>query len=88
MTLKKTQGIREMKNKIKELENQCYGYAGFRDDTIVFDKQKFAELIVKECAKFVNDIEYPYEDTSHKDTWDACCVWSAEKLKNYFGVKE
>lgn len=35
---------------IKKLEDQCYGYAGFRDDTIVFDKVKFAKLIVEECA--------------------------------------
>ena len=50
--------------------------------------EKFAELIVKECAKTVNDIEYPYEDISHKDIWDTCCVWSAEKLKEHFGIKE
>lgn len=36
---------------IKKLEDQCYGYAGFCDDTIVFDKVKFAELIVRECAR-------------------------------------
>ncbi len=49
---------------------------------------KFAELIVRECEKTVNDIEYPYEDPAHKETWDACCVWSAEKLKEHFGVEE
>ena len=47
----------------------------------------FAELIVRECSKTVNDTEYPYEDPAHKETWDACCVWSASKLKEYFGVE-
>jgi len=50
-------------------------------------KEKFAELIVRECSKTVNDTEYPYEDPAHKETWDACCVWSAEKLKEHFGVE-
>ncbi len=53
-----------------------------------FSKEKFSELIVRECAKTVNDTEYPYEDPAHKETWDACCVWSAEKLKEHFGVEE
>ncbi len=50
-------------------------------------QKKFAELIVRECSKTVNDTEYPYEDPAHKETWDACCVWSAEKLKEHFGVE-
>lgn len=59
------------------------------DDIMDFDTVvgKFAELIVQECAKTVNDTEYPYEDQSHTGTWDACCVWSASKLKEHFGVE-
>ena len=49
--------------------------------------QKLAELIVRECARVVNDTEYPYENESDKNTWDTCCVWSAEKLKKHFGVE-
>jgi heterodisulfide reductase subunit B len=40
-----------MNERIKELEKQCYGYASLHDDTVVFDKEKFAELIVRECAE-------------------------------------
>ena len=40
---------------IQELEKQCYGYASLHDDTIVFDKEKFAELIVRECVKVMYD---------------------------------
>ena len=50
--------------------------------------QKFAELLAKECAKVVNDTEYPYENEADKNVWDTCCVWSAEKLKHHFGVQE
>jgi hypothetical protein len=49
--------------------------------------EQFAKSIVRECAKTVNDTEYPYEDESHKNTWDACCVWSADKLKEHFGIE-
>lgn len=79
---------------IKKLANQAgcdylYDYSADGHAMVcnVDDIEKFAELIVKECARTVNDTEYPYEDTSHKDTWDACCVWSAEKLKEHFGVE-
>lgn len=51
------------------------------------DEEKFAELIVRECAKVVNDTEYPYENEADKNTWDTCCVWTAEKLKEHFGVE-
>lgn len=55
-----------MNERIKELENQCYGYASLHDDTIVFDKEKFAELIVQECidiakrADNTQPMEYAY----------------------------
>jgi hypothetical protein len=45
-----------MNNRIKELANQCRieyrdGHGGFIEQ---FDEEKFAELIVKECAEQVD----------------------------------
>jgi hypothetical protein len=79
-----------MNERIKNLLSQANIYDG--RDSLYWCEEKnlteFAELIVRECAKTVNDTEYPYEDPAHKETWDACCVWSAEKLKEHFGVEE
>jgi hypothetical protein len=86
-----------MNERIKELALEAGKYADetqprgsyTRDGMWLYAyNEKFAELIVQECAKTVNDTEYPYEDPAHKETWDACCVWSAEKLKEHFGVEE
>ncbi len=88
-----------MNERIRELVKQSGGefWQRLENDVvkenayITFDPpeslEKFVELIVRECAKTVNDTEYPYEDPAHKETWDACCVWSAEKLKEHFGVE-
>jgi hypothetical protein len=46
-----------MNGRIKELEKQCHErvYADMCDDyDVVFDKKKFAELIVQECADLVD----------------------------------
>ena len=81
-----------MNERYKELVKQADEYA---DDLGLGGSEwcdvqlrKFAELIVKECAKVVNDTEYPYENESDKNAWDICCVWSAAKLKEHFGVEE
>jgi hypothetical protein len=88
-----------MNERIRELVKQSGGefWQRLENDVvkenayITFDPpeslEKFVELIVRECAKTVNDTEYPYEDPAHKETWDACCVWSAAKLKEHFGVE-
>jgi len=85
-----------MNEQIKKLDTAAQEYAGRiagNDEDSNYTewfniyKEKFAELIVCECTRVVNDTEYPYEDESHEGTWDTCCVWSAEKLKEHFGVE-
>jgi hypothetical protein len=52
-----------MNERIKELEKQCWeykpGFAGQAEWYTVFNKQKFAELIVRECSRIakVNQAE-------------------------------
>jgi hypothetical protein len=52
-----------MNERLKELIDQCINerliqYDGGGEYVEVFDKEKFAELIVRECAKVGGDFEY------------------------------
>ena len=47
-----------MNKRIKELEKQCWSHrvdGVLVDGHLHFDTQKFAELIVQECAEWIND---------------------------------
>ena len=61
-----------MNERIKELAEQA-GFPEWSEKTIGFELEKFAELIVKECANFL------------KDTLDD--DFAADQLEEHFGVK-
>ena len=61
-----------MNERIKELAEQATSYNN--SDGWLFDKEKFAELIVRECSDFL------------KDTLDD--HFAAEQLEEHFGVEE
>jgi hypothetical protein len=58
-----------MNNRIKELEPQCWEHNEFG---LNFNYQKFAELIIKECAKVADKAE-PYK--------------ASDLIKQHFGVE-
>ena len=62
-----------MNERIKELVEKSYIYDK-QNDSSFFDKEKFAELIVRECSSFL------------KDTLDD--HFAAEQLEEHFGVEE
>jgi hypothetical protein len=62
-----------MNNRIKELEPQCWEHNEFG---LNFNYQKFAELIVAECASVGYDASY-YE----------CALNVSNKIKQHFGVE-
>ena len=69
-----------MNERIKELINEC---SSFKEgdteglhDIEVFDKEKFAELIVRECIKAYNDDGYQTEYEQD------------QKVLKHFGVEE
>ena len=69
-----------MNDRIQELAEQATTIEHGVDngfDRVTFDKEKFAELIVKECAWLVNenDISLPYGTFG-------------ELIKQHFGVEE
>ena len=77
--------IVNMNQRIKELERQCWSHrvdGVLVDGHLHFDTQKFAELIVRECAEMVRiQNEQFMANESHYG------VVSADILK-HFGVKE
>jgi len=64
-----------MNERIKELAEQAYEYSDIPNTDGVFNKEKFAELIVLECIKVMVKNDYHSE-------------WLGEKIKDHFGVTE
>jgi len=57
-----------------------------------FDKEKFAKLIVKECARIARATPCPYEEYEVRqrlgDTWDIASLEAGREIVKHFGVKE
>ena len=72
-----------MNERIKELAEQCYQIEDphGRFPKEVFNQEKFAELIVRECLEIVNRKEYSYHEAD--PLWE-----TAELIKEHFGVEE
>ena len=73
-----------MNKRIKELAEQATTYIDpSANDGVCwnFDKEKFAELVVKECLDqlLIGDQDEDY---------DKGIYWSREQIKQHFGVKE
>ena len=73
-----------MNERIKQLAKQATTYIDpIANDGVCwdFDKEKFAELIVKECAKVILEtpVDYMETDTMHR---------IRDSVKQHFGVEE
>lgn len=64
---------------VTEIYNEATGLTHERE---FFDKEKFAQLIVKECADIANK---QFSVASGLDDRDC---WTAVEIKQHFGVKE
>lgn len=72
-----------MNKRLKELAEQCTDYMfGEGGSYEMFDKEKFAELIVKECAGIANK---QFSAASGLDDRDS---WTAAEMKKHFGVEK
>ena len=73
-----------MNERIFELAEQCTSWSEGSTWTSreVFDKEKFAELIVRECLSIVE----PTEDSN--DEWCVTLKGTAQEIKQHFGVEE
>ena len=71
-----------MNSRIKELAEQCY----HRYSEHNIDLEKFAELIVRECAEICKKQEYDYWRSSEdQDFTPQDC---ADAIEQHFGVEE
>jgi hypothetical protein len=71
-----------MNNRIQELEKQSYTESMHEmgGTYMVFDKEKFAELIVRECAELTLD----HKNDDYYNGW----LDYRDEIKRHFGVEE
>jgi hypothetical protein len=70
-----------MNKRIKELAEQSTTYiepTSNSGEGWIFDKEKFAELIIKECSGLINSMDHSSQYFPHV----------ADAIKEHFGVKE
>jgi exo-beta-1,3-glucanase (GH17 family) len=80
-----------MNERIRQLTEQCYEHdqswtgVGQR----IFNKEKFAELIVKECISVINTeaAEVPVED-EYERMWKMGTEFAVYQIEKHFGVEE
>ena len=91
-----------MNERIRELAEQAtstvsvnhegYRGKGYTEQVEFFDKKKFAELIVRECAKVAratpspNFHEHLKQQLGH--TWDMASSEAGREILKHFGVEE
>ena len=81
-----------MNERIKELEKQSY--ITFKDENsfecLVFSKEKFAELIVRECISEMQSSQRgdPYTGDLYDCEYNTCINEQITMLKECFGVEE
>lgn len=77
-----------MNERIKEIAEQSYDTIEFSyaAPQKVFNHRKFAELLVKECAKIAASTPCPYKEEhmikEFGHTWDMACVSAARDIRN------
>ena len=76
-----------MNERIRELINEATsfkeGLIEGKHDIEVFDKEKFAELLIREC------IEQASIGNGHgNNQWDRALTFAAKNIKEHFGVEE
>ena len=87
-----------MNERIKELAEQAttivemVGPQGYTSSYANFDREKFAELIVLECADILMKPEYamnhPEELSQYNKGWVYGRLLGIEQIKQHFGVEE
>ena len=73
-----------MNERIKELSIKA-GFPEWSNHAIEFELEKFAELIVKECAKVCDDLDI--DDWGDK-SFDDGTYYCSRAIKQHFGVEE
>ena len=74
-----------MNERIRELAEQAttIEYGADRGFFLLLDKEKFAELIVRECAQVAKEV-----DGDEGDDYTSGRTWAGIDVLKHFGVKE
>jgi hypothetical protein len=83
-------GITEMNERIKELAEQCTSWSEGSTWTSreVFDKEKFAELIVKECMNIVSNQTTLDTNEDFREGFNHGLKYAWTDIRKHFGVEE
>ena len=76
-----------MNKRIRELIEQCEDYGSWDNKVYTFDKEKFAELIVRECLEQIDKIRDGCEDDG-EDQQALGADWAGLAVARHFGVEE
>ena len=78
--------LAEQATSIVDVKHEGYRGKGYTEQVEFFDKEKFAELIVRECIEISNQ----HPSKIFKKEWDADAVaWDiTQRIKGRFGVEE
>jgi hypothetical protein len=76
--------------RIRQLAEQCESFGSWDNKTYTFDKEKFAELIVRECIDKITTYDLvPGHSAKWEDIYDIhtrLLQDLGEELKEHFGV--
>ena len=62
----------------------CNGYPKYRYD---FDQEKFAELIVRECAEISEQSQWSEAKGEYYEGFNEAMIYVSNKIKEHFGVE-
>ena len=71
-------GIWKMNKRIEELIRECEDFGDWETVRYTFDKEKFAELIVRECAEVADNAD------ATRQKWEGI----GKYVREHFGVEE
>jgi len=72
-----------MNPRIREFAEQCVGSRPYN----TFDYEKFAELIVGECAKISEQSQWTEAKGEYYEGFNEAMVYVSNKIKEHFGVE-
>ena len=75
-----------MNERIRELAEQARLLTGWPVGEVEY--QKFAELIVKECAEISEQSQWSEAKGEYYEGFNEAMIYVSNKIKEHFGVKE
>jgi len=75
-----------MNKRIQELYKQAWGH--FPCPTGEPELEKFAELIVRECAELSVNSQYANTKSEYYEGFNEALVYAGNKIRKHFGVEE